>query len=389
VPLTTDEILDRILVPRPNGSEALERVGAFLAEQLQAAGAEVSLHAFTATPHGFQLVWSAALLGMLLQALAVWRGRSGLALLLACAVPALLLAEFELLWSPVSGLWPAPEHNVVGVFPGAPGGPELVFTAHYDTATHFGDHFAWGPWGSLQGPATALAIALALAGLVARRRGSGLPRPARALAPLAIVPFAAMWWFHALGPLLQEPSPGAIDNGGSMTALLLLADELAERRRDSPATVRIVFLAAEEERALGSRAFARTLAEKPATVVVNLESVGASHQLALIREDGFALRRLRSPAWLVAWVRGAADLPEHELPFGVLTDGRSFLDAGIPTVTLRALVDGGFPRHLHSAADSRDRLSNDGIEAGARLLRELVRRADEDPSGLTSLPARR
>ena len=34
-------------------------------------------------------------------------------------------------------------HNVVGTFPGVAGGPTLVFSAHYDTATHFGDHFTW------------------------------------------------------------------------------------------------------------------------------------------------------------------------------------------------------------------------------------------------------
>lgn len=389
-PLTPDPLLDRILVPRPNGSAALEQVGRLLAEQLRAAGAEVSLHAFTGTPHGFQLVWTAALLGMAGYVLALWRGRFGLALLLAIAVPMMLLTEFELLESPVSGLWPARQHNVVGVFPGAPGGPTLVFGAHYDTTTHFGDHFSWGPWGRLQGPATALAIGLASAGLVARRRRRALPRRLRALAPLAAIPFAAMFWFQTVGPLVRQPSPGAIDNGGSVVALLALAERLGERPPGEPTTVQIVFFAAEEERALGSRAWARELARAGGNVaVVNLESVGASAELALIAEDGFALRRLRSPAWLLDWVRGTAALPEVALPFGVLTDGRSFLDAGVPAVTLRALDDGGFPRRLHSARDSRDRLSEAGIENAVDLLEALVRRADADPAGLTPLPARR
>lgn len=381
--LTTEQLLDRILVPRPNGSEALVRVGDFLAERLRAAGADVSLFPFTATPHGFQLVWTAALLALLGYALLVWRRRYGLALAVACAVPVVLLMEFELLWSPVSGLWPLTEHDVVGTFAGAPGGPTLVFGAHYDTTTHFGDHFSWGPWGSLEGPATALALGLAIAGLVLRRLGRELPGVVRALGLLAVVPFAAMWWFHAAGPLLRAPSPGAIDNGGSLAALLGLADELRERPAGAPTTVRIVFFAAEEERALGSRAYARALAGEPGPVaVVNLESVGAGDELALIVEDGFALRRLESPAWLVDWVRGSAALPEFPLPFGVLTDGRSFLDAGLPAVTLRALVDGAFPRHLHSARDSRERLSLAGIEAATRLLRDLVRRADADPSSI-------
>jgi hypothetical protein len=53
--VSTEEILDHILVPRPNGSEALEQVAAFLAERLASSGALVSFHAFTATPHGFAL----------------------------------------------------------------------------------------------------------------------------------------------------------------------------------------------------------------------------------------------------------------------------------------------------------------------------------------------
>jgi hypothetical protein len=64
-----------------------------------------------------------------------------------------------------------------------------------------------------------------------------------------LLPFAAMTWFHALGPLLRSPSPGAVDNGGSVTALLRLGERLAARPATAPTTVKLVFLAAEEERA--------------------------------------------------------------------------------------------------------------------------------------------
>jgi acetylornithine deacetylase/succinyl-diaminopimelate desuccinylase-like protein len=154
--VTTPELLDRILVPRPNGSEALERVASFLADTLEGQGAAVARHGFTATPHGFQLVWLTALALMLGWALALRVRRHGLALALALTAPALLLAEFELLRSPVSGLLPARESNVVGTFAGAKEGPILVFCAHYDTTTHFGDHFDWGPgagaWARPRGP---------------------------------------------------------------------------------------------------------------------------------------------------------------------------------------------------------------------------------------------
>lgn len=390
--MTLEAILDAILVPRPNGSEALERVASFLAASLQRDGARVALHEFTATPHGFQLVWTAALLLMLGYVGAIGARRYGLALALPLAAAGLLLAEFEGMYSPVSGLAAKTERNVVGTFPGAAGGPLLVFAAHYDTTTHFGDHFDWGAWGRGQGPATALALGLAAFGLWRRRRGRSLaPALALPLAGLATLPFAAMFWFQAVGPLVRAPSPGAIDNGGSVAALLLLSQRLAERADTVPTTVQLVFLAAEEERTMGSWAFARSLDAPGPVAVVNLESIGADEAVAYIPEDGWALRRYRSPDALVAFVDEVATglwgrgLPPRELPFGTLTDGRSFLARGVPALTLRAFTEGEFPRRLHSAHDSRERLSPAAIERSAGLLYALVEAADAHPARLAGL----
>ena len=160
---------------------------------------------------------------------------------------------------------------------------------------------------------------------------------------------------------------------------------------------KIVFLSACFEAwtaTLGSWAFARTLDPLRATAVVNLESVGASDELALITEDGFALTRYHSPAWLVEWVGDAArglwgrGLPARELPPGTLTDGRSFLAHGIPALTLRAFTPEGFPRGLHSFRDSRDRLSPAAIDRAAEFLFALVEAADADPEAFTALARR-
>lgn len=387
--MTPDELLDQILIPRPNGSEQLERVAAFIAATLERAGAEVSLQAFTATPHGFQLVWSAALLLMLGTSAAILLRRYGVALALTALTTGLLLVEFELLRSPVSGLLPATENNIVGSFPGSADGPILILCAHYDTTTHFGDHRSWGTWGWRQGPATGLAVLLAAVGLWRQRRGRSLPRAVGLLAAgLIPVPFAAFFWFQTVGPLLRDPSPGAVDNGGSVAALLLLSEQLASRPPDAPTTVKLAFLAAEEERAMGSWAYARSLDRGASLTVINLESIGAADGLAYVPEDGFALRRYRSPEAVVRFVNDAARelwgaaLPARELPFGTLTDGRSFLAHGIPALTLRASSEDAFPRKLHSAHDSRDRLSIPALERGTRFLRALVAHADAAPSRL-------
>lgn len=391
--MTTEQILDRVLIPRANGSEGLERVAAFLAESLERHGAALGFHEFVATPHGFALAWTAALALLCGYVAAIAAQRYRLALALIAATAALLLLEFEALRSPVSGLLPQVERNVVASFPARAGAPTLVFSAHYDTTTHFGDHFDWRRFGFLQGPATAAAIALALAGL--RRRRRGLPR--RVALPVALacaLPFAAMFWFQAIGPLVRTPSIGAIDNGGSVAALLRLAERLAGRPADAPVAVQLVFFAAEEERALGSFAFARSRDPAAPLVAVNLEGVGASEALSLVVEDGFVLRRYRSPEALVAFVGETArilwgaELPAHPMLTGTLTDGRSFLANGIPALTLLGSAPEGFPRDLHSWRDARDRLSPDAIERCVDLLAALVLRADLSPERLAALGRR-
>jgi hypothetical protein len=125
--------------------------------------------------------------------------------------------------------------------------------------------------------------------------------------------------------------------------------------------------------------------------VFNLESVGASDELAYIPEDGFALTRYRSPDAIVAYVNetaqaaGGVALEPRTLPPGVLTDGRSFLAHGIPTLTLRAFTGDGFPRRLHSEHDSRDRLSTEAIDASTDLLHALIRRSDAQPTLIANL----
>ena len=393
--MTTEQILDQVLIPRPNGSAGLDRVATFLVEVLERQGAVVSSHDFLATPHGFALVWAVALVLQLGFVAAVASRRYALALTLILGTAGMLLLEFEALLSPVSGLLPLVERNVVASFPGRAGAPTLVFSAHYDTTTHFGDHFSWGRWGFLQGPATASAIGLSLVGLWLRHRGRRLPqRVALPIAAVSALPFAAMFWFQTVGPLVRTPSPGAIDNGGSVAALLRLAERLAGRPVDAPVEVRLVFFAAEEERALGSWAYARSLDPEIRVVAVNLESVGASDTLAFISEDGFALRRFRSGEPLIAFLNETAralwgvDLPSRALPAGTLTDGRSFLAHGIPAVTLRAFTDEGFPRRLHSANDARERLRLPAIERSVDLLERLVERADASPERVAELGRR-
>jgi Zn-dependent M28 family amino/carboxypeptidase len=202
-----------------------------------------------------------------------------------------------------------------------------------------------------------------------------------------------MAFFFAAGPLLRTPSVGALDNGGSVVALLRLAERLAQRPAGAPTTVRLVFFASEEERGLGSWHYAGRLARDGAgpVAVINLEGIGTSARLTYAPEDGFELRRYASPGELTSLletVARAAGLPppeHHALPPGTFTDGRSFLAHGIPAVTLRGHTDEGFPRHLHSWRDSRDRVSPASIDQTVEFLAALVSHVDARPEALTTL----
>ena len=163
--METEAILDTILIPRPNGSENLDTVASALAESLANAGALVSEQYFTATAHGFQLVWIMAVVMMAAYAYCLLKGKYVAAALIPVVLAVLLVLEFEYLVSTVSALSNDEERNIIGTFPGREGAPLLIFSAHYDTATHFGDHFSWGRWGKLQGPATGIAIRFPLLAL--------------------------------------------------------------------------------------------------------------------------------------------------------------------------------------------------------------------------------
>jgi Zn-dependent M28 family amino/carboxypeptidase len=226
------------------------------------------------------------------------------------------------------------------------------------------------------------------------RRGRTLAAGWRALGLLVVAPFAAMAWFHVAGPSLRAPSPGAIDNGGSVVALLQLAERVGARPDGAATTVELVFTAAEEERALGSRAHASTLPRDAALAVVNLESIGADGPLGVATRDGFALRRYETPLAFVHWLGAVAQresgrpLAPAPLPFGTLTDARSYLAQGIPALTLRPTFGGAFPSDLHSDHDQTERLANPAIERAVDLLDALVRSADADPAAFATAARR-
>jgi hypothetical protein len=385
--MSFEDLLDRIAVPRAGGSQGLDDVARFLEETLISHGAEVERMPFAATPFGFQLLYAFAFVAILAFAWAMLRGRYRVALFLAVIPVMAMVIEMELLLSPVSGIVTQIESNVLGTYPGRPGGPALVFSAHYDSATQFGDHVTWARWSWMLGAAVMASLVGPLLGILQTRAGQ-IPRSwrGRGISAFVVVPYAAYAFCFKAGPLLRAPSPGALDNAGSVAVLLKLSETLARRPRGTGATVVFAFLAGEEERALGSWHYARAIAARGQVAVVNLEILGASPQLAWVEREGFLARSYAPSLPLIALVSDRArarwghGLEPRPLPGVMYTDARSFLAHGIPCVTLMSMTRGG-PRGLHSTLDDRSRLQIEALETALLLLRDVVVHVDHDRGG--------
>lgn len=377
--MTIERYLDHLVGPRPNGSAAIDKTAAFIERSLQQATPHVEVDSFVATPYGLAIVNAVTFLLMIAAVAMLLRRRYALSLAGFVLVPMIVLVEMELLWSPISGFLTVPAKNITASFPASVDSPLVVFTAHYDTATQIGDHVHWQYAALASSVAVALALGLAILGLVLKR---GLPRLLPLIcSPLILIPFAVVFIQQSIGPLVEDPSPGALDNAGSVAVLLSLADSLSQSHQDPSVSVEFVFLSCEEERALGSWRFVRDLATRNPMVVINLESVGSSSELSYVSEERYLIQSYLPSAFAVELVQSAAKslgwapLRPMELPGVMYTDGRSFLAASLPAVTLISRDEGG-PRGLHSARDGRERLSIESLARARDLLHAIVRAAE-------------
>ncbi len=372
--MTIEQSLDRLIGPRPSGSPEIEEIAQYLEGALNALTPHVDTQIFDSTPYGFALLFVVTLIIVIFAIWALFRRQNVLSLSLLFSVPLLMILEMEFLLSPVSGAITSPAKNIVATFPGS-GGPLIVLTAHYDTATQIGDHFHWFYTGIASVLGLFVAITLAVASLVRRK---ATPRTILYIAiPFIILPFITTVVQQSIGPMVSDPSPGALDNAGSVAVLLSLAEQLSERKGKTKATVQIVFLAGEEERTLGSLHFVQSIQSRKPDLVINLESVGGPGPIAFAEEESFLYRSYPPSAVAVEAIRNATRTLEQRppipmrLPGSMYTDGRSFLAADLPTVTLISYSKGG-PRHLHSILDNRQRLSIQSLHQAVELLMTVV-----------------
>jgi len=389
-PPSWDALLRQLAeTPRENGTPDVHRAARFLYDALGDAGLDPQMWAFAAHPHALRLAGVIALAGGVLYLRLVFAGRFRAALLAALVLPAVLLAELDFGVPVVGWIGAETQHHVVAaVEPG--GAPEriLVLAAHYDTKTDLLDHLERAPVDLLGGPIAAVLVLGALAGLASQRatRRRGLLRGvARAAGVAGALYGLASFLALTAGVFVPARSPGALDDGGSVAALVRVAGELAsappERTR-----VEIWLLSAEEVGVQGSRAYARErFAEPPElpTYVLNLEGLGASTRHAVLGSERFTLRAYEPDPRLVGWLGAVHEQyfgrPLERTAFGGATDARSFLARGVPAATLISRAPGArVTRGLHSAADDRSRIDESALRESAEYLLRVVRAVDAD-----------
>jgi hypothetical protein len=373
--------------PRENGTAALHETARFLFETLERAGLDVALVRFDAQPFALRLAGVLALVGALLYWRLLRSGRAHAALAVASAIPLLLLAQLE--WQlPVFGwIGAEPQDHVLARRPALAAAQRLILTAHYDTKTDALDHVERAPVDYLALPVIPLMLVGALAAAWAARR------PERPRGSALLVSFAA--WSAALygvatfvalsaGAFVRARSPGALDDGGACAVLVRVAEELARRPALARTDVEVLLLSAEEVGVQGSWAYAEQRFATPPeipTFVLNLEGIGASSELAVLRSERFTLRSFEPDARVVALLdaphRASFGRPLERTAFGGATDARAFLAHGIPAATLVSYEPGrALPRGLHSVRDSRSRLDESALDASVAFLLAVVASAD-------------
>lgn len=380
-------ILSKIAVPRPNYSDTVDQVGAYLQNLLTSWGVPFTVQEFTLRPYMQLSMGAACLLLAIVFFILVVRKKPLWAFLAALAIPAVLILEAELFVPVVSSLVTKTGKNIIIDFPAAGAVRELVFAAHYDSKTDFFDHiqrakiYMWIPLAGV------LMLILPLIMLLGRRvkalASQAFATGFSALAGVLVV----FWALVALGfggyVFLSTQSPGAVDNAGSVTALLALARDIKEGKvATGKSSVTILLTQGEEVTLQGAHAYVKTyLSPKkrkglPPVSLVNLELTGQKGNLFYWAKEGVFLKyRPADPALIErvgrVWKRisgksmGAVDK--------ATTDADRFLSAGIPAVTIGhsgepGLGMGGF----HCELDNLERTDMANLKLMVTVLREYI-----------------
>lgn len=373
--------------PRLAGSAAEQRAAELIRDKLEALGAEVSVEPLDVQPRGFHALKIACVV-CYLWALAIYP----LAPPLALALMLLLLVWAVLQLTRGKGL-AAPllptrrSQNVIGRFAAKGQRKQLLLVgAHHDSAYRM----------PLLGQRTFrlvlvlfplfVACALLLLGLAAwhslalvwpvlpSAAGTTLQSVLLACCGVGAVSIVVL----VAGLVRSDVVMGANDNLSGVGVALALARRCAQQGLQQT-ELWVVSFGAEEAGLVGSKAFVdRHRSELEGALLLNLDSVGQSGTLRLIKGELMGLTRHSSQAMaLLSEAAREAEIPlTPEWMLAGVTDAASFSRKGLAAATLLRLNQQNYLDHYHNPGDDLPALREECLDQALQLCQAAVQRLE-------------
>jgi Zn-dependent M28 family amino/carboxypeptidase len=202
---------------------------------------------------------------------------------------------------------------------------------------------------------TIVATALLLYSLPGDTEASAMWRGIEVSALIAALPSILCW--------VRNQSPGAVDNGSGVAAVLLAAESLSDVR-----DLGVLITSGEELGLAGARVWAAQA--RPGIVALNCDTVDDRGGWRLMY-TGAAPVRIRAAAEASSSLKGSKSGIRRFIP-GILADSMAFADRGIESVTVSRGTLSTLAR-IHTRRDNSNAFKGSGVAEASVLLAALTR----------------
>jgi hypothetical protein len=385
------EILVRLAVPRPSGSEASERTAHMIADYLGELTTRLRVQEFFLRPFMQPVAGLFFLLASVLCLVLASKRRYRAALIIALLIPAIYIVEFELNVPVVTWLGGRTGVNVIADFVPADGLPErhITFSAHYDSKTDVFDHEQRKPIHNFAPIAMVCLIASCALGIASCRTkwALGAHKICLAIGCLGVGGLAMLALAFGGGLFMppERQSAGARDDGAAVAVLLSMAEEVSAGHLELEQTaVRFVFFGGEEVNMQGSAAYARDM---PAWddgfdrgIIINCEFIGGEAPSCYWESSGTFLSKFQASDEAIQLYQDALTSLGFAPP---VSAGSIFDDSGrLLSKELRAVTvghaDPKAPDTYHNVSDSIDRVVSEKLEQMKVVFLQMLSMLERD-----------
>jgi len=225
-------ILEKIAVPRPNHSETVKQTAVYLKDLLTSRYIPFTTQEFSVRYHQSMLQGAVIIILSVLFLLFIKSKRPDLALISVLAILGVIVLENETSFHAVSSVFQRPGQNIVLEFKAPDSQRELIFAAHYDSKTDVLDHVQRTIFTRMMPFMLVMGLLISILTYLAGKFKILNAKPLRAIylmgaTSLVIFSMSAFAWLGGyifLGD--KDHSPGAVDDGASVVALLKIADDI-------------------------------------------------------------------------------------------------------------------------------------------------------------------